>query len=170
MVIVIMGVTGAGKTTIGHQLARRLGWPFHDGDAFHPAANVAKMASGIPLTDEDRVLWLEALAKLIGSTVKAAGNAIVACSALKADYRRRLRVSEQVRFVHLELSAAEARRRLSLRAGHFMPVHLVESQFEALEPPPEEEALRADAEQSPEEIVQQIMAGFNLPEAGASDA
>jgi gluconokinase len=136
MVIIIMGVTGAGKTTIGHLLAARLGWPFFDADYFHPKVNIEKMRTGQPLTDADRAPWLAALRVLITDYVQRGRDAVIACSALKAEYRARLRVNaEQVVFVYLAGDPALVRSQLAARQGHFMPAALLDSQMALLEPP-----------------------------------
>jgi len=132
-IFIVMGVSGSGKSTVGIALATQLVIPFLDADTYHPAANVAKMSKGIPLTDEDRWPWLDALVE----AVKAAGpDAVLACSALKEAYRSRLRAGiGPLTIVYLQLSKEAALARVSQRKGHFMPSSLVESQFETLEPP-----------------------------------
>ena len=132
MIAVLMGVSGAGKTTIGEALGRRLGWRFIDADDYHPPENVAKMAAGRPLEDEDRWPWLDRL----NSLLKHQENVILACSALKERYRERLaRGIERVRWVHLTADRALLRSRIGKRRHHYMPASLLESQFAALEPP-----------------------------------
>ncbi|HEY7596265.1 MAG TPA: gluconokinase [Actinophytocola sp.] len=134
--VVVMGVTGSGKTTVGAALARRLGVPFADADEFHSAANVAKMSAGVPLDDADRVPWLHA----IGEWLAARDGDVVSCSALKRAYRDVLREHvPDVFFVHLHGDPETVRRRVAGRAGHFMPASLVASQFAALEPLGEDE-------------------------------
>jgi carbohydrate kinase (thermoresistant glucokinase family) len=135
MIVVVMGVCGCGKTTVGEALAAATGWPFFDADGFHPPANVAKMAAGIPLTDLDRAPWLDRLAAEMGAIERAGGSAVLACSALKAAYRDRLAVAGDVRFVHLRGDRATIASRVAARTGHYMPAALVYSQFAALEPP-----------------------------------
>ena len=135
MIVVVMGVCGCGKTTVGQALAAAVAWPFFDADAFHPPANVAKMAAGVPLTDEDRAPWLDRLAAEMGAIERAGGNAVLACSALKAAYRDRLAVAGDVRFVHLKGDRATIASRVAARTGHYMPAALVDSQFADLEPP-----------------------------------
>lgn len=156
-VIVLMGVAGAGKTTIGVRLADALDWEFFDGDDFHPAANIDKMDQGIPLTDEDRWPWLRALHDFIHERLIVGAPAVVACSALKADYRRILLDGNQgARLVYLKGSRALIRRRLQDRADHFFDADLLDSQFEALEEPSPDEALHVAIDQPPEAIVHAI--------------
>lgn len=127
-----MGVSGAGKSTVGRALAERLGYPFLDADEFHPPENVAKMASGTPLTDADRTPWLDALNRRLGGMP----DAVLACSALKASYRERLAQGlADCRFVHLRGSIDVIRKRLAVRQHRYMPASLLESQFATLEPP-----------------------------------
>ena len=132
MIVVLMGVSGAGKTTIGARLAARLGWRFIDADDHHPQANVAKMAAGIPLDDADRWPWLDALNRLL----RAEKDAVIACSALKESYRRRLLADiEGARIVYLYGSKALIASRIAERKHKYMPASLLESQFATLEPP-----------------------------------
>jgi gluconokinase len=131
-VIVVMGVAGAGKTTVGVALAARLGVDYAEADSFHPAANIAKMSSGIPLTDEDRWPWLDVIAEWISRHQDTGG--VVSCSALKRWYRDRLRSGGDVVFVHLRGSRDFIAERMTTRSGHFMPPGLVDSQFADLEP------------------------------------
>src|SRR3972149_8446132 len=137
--IVIMGVSGSGKSSVGARLSVRLAMPFHDADEFHPRANVAKMSSGTPLTDDDRWPWLDAIGKALHDTK---GGIIVACSALRRVYRDRLRTAagRPVIFVHLAGSRQTIGERLDARRGHFMPPRLLDSQFATLEPPADDEA------------------------------
>jgi gluconokinase len=134
LVLVLMGVSGCGKSTVAGLLAGRLGWDFEEGDDLHPAANVEKMASGHPLDDEDRWPWLAKVAGWIGEHIDAGEPGIVTCSALKKSYRDVLR-GERVVFVYLAGTREQIARRLAARHGHYMPVSLLASQFEALEPP-----------------------------------
>jgi gluconokinase len=134
--LIVMGVSGSGKSTIAEALGKRLGWRFEDGDSFHPASNVAKMSAGHALTDEDRWPWLNAIADEIGRTCAAGGHVIIACSALKAAYRDvLLRGRKDVRFIFLDGSQELIAGRLAGRKGHFMPPGLLASQFGTLELP-----------------------------------
>jgi len=139
MVIIVMGVTGSGKTTVGRELAGALRCAFHDADDFHTPASIAKMRSGVPLTDADRWPWLDRLCGLGEETLAAGTTAVIACSALRNAYRERLTppgaADGSVRFVYLRVSLELARQRLQARPGHYMPASLVESQFAALEDP-----------------------------------
>ncbi len=154
-VVVVMGVTGSGKTTVGRLLADRLGVEYADGDAFHPPENVAKMAYGLPLDDEDRRPWLEALGEWIGERSRAGRGGVVSCSALRRRYRDTLRQADpRLWFVHLDADRETIIHRVSTRHGHFMPVALVESQFRALEPLlPDEPGIVVDASLPLTEIV-----------------
>lgn len=154
----IMGVAGCGKTTVGRALAERLGWAFYDADDYHPPENVAKMAAGIPLGDEDRVGWLEKLHALILECLQNERPAVLACSALKEQYRRVLLVkTESVQVVYLRASFDLCRQRLIERRGHYMPVSLLASQFAALEEP--SNALVVDAGLPVPALVEQIITG-----------
>jgi gluconokinase len=135
MIVVVMGVCGCGKSTVGKALADELGWPFHDADDFHPAANVAKMAAGEPLTDDDRWPWLDRLAAEMRAAQAGGGNAVLACSALKQAYRDRIATAGNVRFVHLAGDVDTIAGRLAARRHRYMPATLLASQFAALEPP-----------------------------------
>jgi len=159
--LVVMGVAGAGKTTVGRLLATRLGLPFLEGDDYHPPANIAKMSSGRALTDEDRLPWLRAIACDLAALAERGEGAVVACSALKQAYRDELaRGLPAMIFVHLtgppELVAA----RLARRAGHFMPPALLESQYLALEPPAD--GLTVDISAPPDAIVDAILERLTL--------
>src|SRR6185437_13042973 len=163
-VVVVMGVSGSGKSTIGALLAAQLSWPFEDGDRFHPAANVEKMHQGIPLTDDDRWLWLAAIAQWIDQTRRCVGHAILACSALKRRYRDILVGDRRdVRLVHLEGEETLIARRIAARHGHFMPPSLLHSQFEALEAPgPDENPVTVSVVPAPDQIVARILASLGL--------
>ena len=138
--LVVMGVSGSGKSTIADRLAARLGWTYEDGDRFHPPSNVAKMSAGHPLTDEDRGPWLQAIADEIDRVCKAGRHVVIACSALKRAYRDILvHGRDDVRIVFLKGSQALIADRLAARKGHFMPPGLLASQFKTLEPPGIEE-------------------------------
>src|SRR5450755_2133776 len=146
----MMGVAGAGKTTVGKLLAAQLAWPFADGDDYHPPANLEKMRNGIPLTDTDRAPWLEILRSLISNWIADGKSAVLACSALKRAYRERLLVGPEVRFVYLKGDVAALQARLRERQGHYMSVRMLQSQLAALEEP--ERALIVDVSHSPKEI------------------
>lgn len=154
-IIIIMGVSGCGKSTIGLQLSTATGLPFFDADDFHPPANVAKMASGQPLNDQDRAPWLQILAGLLGEAAQTSG-AILACSALKAKYRRALeeKLEHPPLWIYLEGSKALIAARVQARTGHFMPPALLDSQFEALEEPTE--AVKVSIDQDVTAIIQSI--------------
>ena len=163
MILIIFGVSGAGKTTIGKLLAEELGWQFYEADDFHPRANIEKMRSGLPLTDEDRWPWLERLREQIMRSLAAKENAVLACSALKRVYREHLRVSGDVKFVFLRGDYALIERQLRRRRGHFMSPALLQSQFADLEEPqPDEDVLTIDLGRSPQELVDEIKAKLNL--------
>jgi gluconokinase len=160
VILIVAGVAGSGKTTIGELVAGRLRWRFADADDFHPEANVAKMRAGIPLTDEDRLPWLRAIATWIDDRVAAGESAVVSCSALKRSYRDLLLQDRPaVLLVFLQVSRAELVRRLSARAGHFFPRQLLDSQLAALEPPqPDEVGVRTveadgDASRTAEQVL-----------------
>lgn len=154
MFIVLTGVSGAGKTTVGKALAQDLGWRFYEGDDFQPAANIEKMRRGQPLTDDDRQPWLAELRRIIQTALDNDQDGIMACSALKRSYRARLRVSDRVVFVHLAAPSDVIQRRLEQRTGHFMNPLLLESQLATLEPP--RNAITLDASQAPAQLVQRI--------------
>jgi gluconokinase len=137
-VLVVMGVSGSGKSTLAARLAAELDCDLAEGDELHPPANVAKMAAGVALTDEDRAPWLAAVAAWIDAEIEAGRSGVVTCSALKRSYRDLLRRPE-VRFVYLEVGRAELERRLAVRRGHYMPASLLDSQLAALEPPQADE-------------------------------
>jgi len=157
-ILVVMGVSGSGKTTIGKVLAESLGWDFIEGDDFHSAANVRKMASGTALTDDDRASWLSVLRAKIEELLQREQGAVVACSALKDSYRKQLKIDERVQFVFLNIPFDVAKERLEKRKGHFMPVSLLESQFATLQKPAGSSSIDVDAQQSPQEIVKEVVA------------
>jgi gluconokinase len=158
MVIVLMGVTGCGKTTVGKMLAKELGWLFYDADDFHPEENVEKMKNGIPLNDEDRVPWLQTLANLIHSGYENQRNMILACSALKKRYRSVLHHDlHPVKFVYLKGEMDLIRERLEARKGHYMNPVLLKSQFDALEEPGSDEpAVAVDISPAPLDILNAV--------------
>ena len=166
MIIIIFGVSGAGKTTVGELLARKLGWRFIEADDFHPAANIEKMRSGHSLTDKDRWPWLERLREQIERSLAARENAVLACSALKRAYRDRLRVSDGVMFAFLRGDYALVEEQLRSRHGHFMDSTLLQSQFDDLEEPkPDEHVLTIELGHTPEEIVERIKTKLNLADS-----
>lgn len=154
MVIVVMGVSASGKTTVGHLLAEELGWTFYDADDFHSDSNVEKMTRGVPLDDEDRRPWLEALRELIRECLSMGRDAVLACSALKESYRERLLFDERVRLAYLKAGRPLIRERLTERSGHFMKAQMLGSQFAALEEP--EPSTHYDASRPPAELVREI--------------
>jgi len=152
--VVVMGVAGCGKTTVGQLLAARLGFPYAEADSFHPAANIAKMGRGVPLDDEDRQPWLSAIAEHI----RHESRLVVSCSALKHQYRETLRqANPRTWFLHLVIGPQAAAQRVAGRPGHFMPAALVNSQFADLEPLRQETGLEVDATRHPEEIIAAVM-------------
>lgn len=161
MILIVMGVSGAGKTRIGELLAQRLVCSFVDGDDFHSAANKEKMARGIPLTDEDRWPWLAAIRAAIEAKVQAGLSLIVGCSALKRAYRDVLRGGAQgdgvVRFIYLKGSFEVLHERLATRGRHFFNPALLQSQLDTLEEPDEDEAITISIELSPEQIVDEVV-------------
>jgi gluconokinase len=154
--IILMGVSGCGKTTVGQRLSQKLGWPFFDGDDFHPEANRKKMASGTPLTDADRMPWLASLNRLIAKNLAAQQSMILACSALKNTYRDRLRGSlSGVSWVYLKGDYDLIFKRMQTRTGHYMKPGMLQSQFETLEPP--KNAITVNIGQPVETIVDLIL-------------
>ena len=155
LIYIVMGVSGCGKSTIGKLLAATLKIPFFDGDDFHPEANVQKMASGLPLNDEDRKGWLQKLNKI--AIVHKASGAVIACSALKENYRNTLKenLEKQMVFVYLKGTFEEINARLKERQGHYMPIELLKSQFETLEAPAD--AIQVSINHSPDEIISEIL-------------
>jgi gluconokinase len=160
MIVIVMGVVGAGKTTIGSMLAAELGWQFADADDFHPPANVEKIRNGTALTDADRAPWLELLRKAIAGWSDAKTNVVLACSALKCSYREKLKVGLEVRFVYLKGSVALIAERLHERHGHFAGQSILASQVADLEEP--QSAIVADIRQSPAQIVDSIRKQLGL--------
>jgi gluconokinase len=161
-IAVVVGVAGAGKTTVGERLAEQLDWEFLEGDRLHPPENVAKMRSGHPLTDTDRAPWLDAIAQAIDDLRARGTRGIVTCSALKRDYRRRI-IGERpaIRLVFLDGPRELIAKRLAARLVHFMPASLLDSQFGALEPPgPDESPITVAIDQPVDRIVDQIAAAL----------
>ncbi|HEY7484303.1 MAG TPA: gluconokinase [Streptosporangiaceae bacterium] len=162
MIIIVMGVSGSGKTTVGELLARRLGWEFADADEFHSPANIAKMHAGHPLSDADRASWLAGIAAWIDEHIAAGKPGVVTCSALKRAYRDRLRRSEE-RLVYLEGDRDLIASRIGHRHGHFFPAKLLDSQLRELEPPgPDEHPITVPVAETPEESVRQIIDRLDL--------
>ena len=156
MFYVVMGVSGTGKSTIGKLLSDRTGWNFYDADDFHPITNIVKMKGGIPLTDEDRLPWLQKLEQLITHSLQSDRPGILACSALKSDYRQILRNGRsEVVFIYLRGDYECIQTRILQRTGHFMSSDLLRSQFDTLEEP--EDAVVIDVSQSREAIVEEIL-------------
>jgi gluconokinase len=162
--LVVMGVSGSGKSTIADRLALRLGWRYEDGDKFHPPSNIVKMSAGHPLTDEDRWPWLRAIADEIDRVCKAGERAVVACSALKRSYRDILvHGRKDVRIVFLDGAQGLIAGRLAARKGHFMPPGLLASQFKTLEPPaPNEKPVTVSIDAPVEAIVDDIIRQLRL--------
>jgi gluconokinase/shikimate kinase len=161
-VLVFMGPAGTGKSTVAGMLAGRLGWDFQEGDDLHPAANVAKMAAGHALTDDDRWPWLDRVAAWIDSEIAAGRPGIITCSALKRSYRDVLR-RDDVTFVLLLGDPVLVRERLLRRQGHFMPPALLTSQFDTLEiPDADERAIHVDLDLTPQEQVDEVVARLHL--------
>jgi gluconokinase len=163
VIVIIFGVSGAGKTTIGKLLADELGWQFYEADDFHPRSNIEKMRRGRPLTDEDRWPWLERLREQLTRSVAAKEDAVLACSALKRAYREHLRVSGEVKFVFLRGDYALIAKQLRHRRGHFMNPELLRSQFADLEEPKsDEDVLTIELGRTPEELVKEIKTNLGL--------
>ena len=163
MIVIVFGVSGAGKTTVGKLLARKLGWHFLEADDFHPAANVEKMRGGHPLTDEDRWPWMKRLREQIERSLAARENAVLACSALKRKYRDCLRVSSDVKFVFLRGDYGLIADQQRHRRGHFMNPDLLRSQFGDLEEPERDEnEITMELGRTPEEVVEEIKTKLHL--------
>ncbi|MFZ0733582.1 MAG: gluconokinase [Candidatus Sulfotelmatobacter sp.] len=160
MIVIVMGVVGSGKTTVGRILAQQLGWEFADADDFHPEANIDKIRHGISLTDADREPWLESLRAAIVQWMKTGKNAVLACSALKRNYREILQVGPAVRFVYLKGSPALIAERLRSRRGHFANHQILAGQFADLEEP--DDAITVEISLAPEQIVEQIRTELRL--------
>ena len=160
MVIIIMGVTGSGKSTVGNLLSAELRWAFYDADTFHSPANVEKMRNGTALSDTDRLPWLLSLRETITNALQRQENAVLACSALKEAHRDMLHVTKDVVFVYLKASMGLVQERLQHRRAHFMNPVLIQSQFEALEEP--HDAIAVNAAMTPEEITRSIRSQLSL--------
>lgn len=160
MIVIVMGVVGAGKTTVGRLLAQQLGWEFADADDYHSAANIDKIRHGVPLNDEDRRPWLQQLRAQIAQWISRKQSAVLACSALKRSYRKELKFSLEVRFVFLQGSTELIAQRLHSRHGHFADDQILASQFADLEEP--ESAITVDISQSPDQIVAEIRQKLEL--------
>lgn len=166
--LVVMGVSGSGKSTVASLLAERLGWEFLEGDDVHPAANVEKMAAGVPLTDEDRAPWLAEIARLVAERIAAGRSVVVTCSALRRRYRDILRRDDLV-FVHLTGSQSVVTERLAARTGHFMPSALLDSQFAALEPLEDDERhVLVDLGRPPLDEIDEVLSTLRLDRAERS--
>ncbi len=160
MIIVLMGVTGSGKTTVGRLLAEDLGWTYFDADDFHSETNIKKMKRGIPLNDTDRRPWLESLRELVRDCLIRSEAAVLSCSALKASYREFLLLDERVKLVYLKVDYQEIRERLARRRGHYIDPALLDSQFETLEEPAE--GLQIDAASDPLAILRTIRSNLSI--------
>lgn len=160
MILIVMGVVGAGKTTVGKLLASELGWQFADADDFHPASNVKKISRGIALTDEDREPWLDCLRSAILKWISDGQSTVLACSALKRSYRAKLQAAPEVRFVFLKGSAALIAQRLRVRHGHYAGEAILASQLADLEEP--EDAVTVEISGAPQQIVDQIRKALAL--------
>ena len=166
MIVVVMGVTGCGKTTVGAALGERMSWPFLDADDFHPDENVAKMASGVPLTDDDRWPWLDRVADVLRAIEAKGEHAVLACSALKSAYRERLAAAGDVRFVHLCGDQSVIAARLAVRQHKYMPASLLASQYATLEAP--RDAIDVDIRWTVQEQVDAICRALDLAPASQS--
>ncbi|MEM9769161.1 MAG: gluconokinase [Cyanobacteria bacterium P01_D01_bin.71] len=164
MIVIVMGISGVGKSTVGHMLASALEWCFIEGDDWHPIANIQKMSRGIPLTDRDRGSWLQHLREQIQQLLLQRQSAVITCSALKQSYRAVLQPNsdEAVRFVYLKGSAATVRSRLSQRQGHFMKGEMLDSQLATLEEPRDAIVIDIELFNSPAQIIAQICSQLDL--------
>ena len=162
--LVVMGVSGSGKTTVAELLAKKLGWPFMEGDRLHPPANVEKMRQGIPLTDADRAPWLDRIGEELKSWAAAGKSGVLTCSALKRAYRDRIRSARpDVRFVYVKGLETLIEARVAARHHEYMPASLLRSQFDTLEEPtPDEQAVTVDASGSADEEVAAVIAALDL--------
>ena len=166
--VIVMGVSGSGKSTVGRELAERLGWSFEDADAYHPPENVAKMRLGTPLTDGDRWPWLDRLRAMLRERVERSDPTVLACSALKRSYRERLGTTDpRIALVYLRGSPQLISTRLRSRTDHYFDPALLDSQFQALEEP--EHALVMDVDESPNRIVDRILCALALTDAGREE-
>ncbi|HEY3621906.1 MAG TPA: gluconokinase [Roseiarcus sp.] len=162
--LVVMGVSGSGKTTVAELLAKKLGWPFMEGDRLHPPAHVEKMRQGIPLTDADRAPWLDRIGEELKRWAAEGKSGVMTCSALKRAYRDRIRAARpDVRFIYVKGSEALIQARVAARHHEYMPASLLRSQFDTLEEPtPDEKVVTVDASGSPDEEVAAVIAKLNL--------
>lgn len=169
VVLVLMGVSGCGKSTVAAILAGRLNWPFEEGDALHPPANIAKMKAGHPLDDDDRAPWLEKVAEWVEERLDAGESGLITCSSLKRAYRDVIaRRGKGVEFVYLHGSRELIAERLAVRQGHFMPTTLLDSQFDDLEEPAADEpSIRVDVGPAPSTIAREIDQKLGLSASGA---
>lgn len=158
MIIVLMGVSGCGKTTVGTKLASHLGWEYQEGDALHPQENILKMSDGVPLNDDDRKPWISRISDWIDSRCEAGRDGVISCSALKESYRRTIRGNQKdVQFIYLRGTRELLSRRLSQRRDHFMPPDLLDSQLDLLEEPSaDERAFVVTIDRTPNDIVKSI--------------
>jgi gluconokinase len=168
IILIVMGVSGSGKTTVAAMLAGRLDWKFEEGDALHPQANVDKMHHGIPLTDADRLPWLDSIAALIDRWIAEGVSGIITCSAFKRAYRERIREGRSaVELIYLHGARELVSARITQRMGHFMPPSLLASQFETLEEPGKDEpVITVDIGGSPDQIVETILTALQLEHRG----
>ena len=164
MIIVLMGVSGCGKTTVGTKLASHLGWEYQEGDALHPQENILKMSDGVPLNDDDRKPWISRISDWIDSHCEAGRDGVISCSALKESYRRTIRGNQKdVQFIYLRGTRELLSRRLSQRKDHFMPPDLLESQLNLLEEPSaDEHAIVVTIDRTPNDLVMTICDDLGL--------